>query len=68
MTDSVRNQVRELIGALSHLDGLLSEADALPALHAARLVCKLDDVQRTVDELVDATERLVGPTPRRATR
>jgi hypothetical protein len=51
--DDVRQQLRELIGLASHLDGLLAERPELPDLELAQAKIEAGDLVARLEALAD---------------
>lgn len=64
----LRSECRDLIGSLSHLDGLLTESKPLPHMQGREIAVKLDDMSSDVQAIIASVEGILGPRPARRRR
>jgi hypothetical protein len=56
MIQTIRRQLRDLIGLASHLDSMLAEGVTLGDLEQARMAIELDKLRARLDRLVSHAE------------
>jgi hypothetical protein len=66
MMKALREQLRDLIGEASSLDGVLSEAGELPALQAAKGLVELDRLNARLAKLSDRLQKAAEKGPGKA--